>query len=79
MLECFRLVSQYFGTSSGIRGAMYKCHLPNIFCTHAAPYHTPISVLHCRYYAYTVLVLARVMPIRLDPIWAEQIHLGLIL
>uniref|UniRef100_A0A0E9WNI2 Uncharacterized protein n=1 Tax=Anguilla anguilla TaxID=7936 RepID=A0A0E9WNI2_ANGAN len=63
------LVSQYFGISTGIHGAIYKCHLPNTFCTHAAPYHhTPTSVLHCRDYAFTVVVLARFTPNMQDPI-----------
>ena len=43
------LVSHYFGLSTGIHGAISKCHLPNPFCTHAAPsHHTSTSVLPCQ-------------------------------
>ncbi|KAK1801963.1 hypothetical protein P4O66_022594 [Electrophorus voltai] len=37
-------VSQYFGASTGIRGVIYNCHLPNAFCSHAAPYLPPPSM-----------------------------------
>ena len=62
-----------------IHSATYKCHLPNTFCAHAAPYqHIPTSMLHCQDCAFTVVIRARFTPKHVDPIWAEQICLGLI-
>ena len=69
------LVSQCVGISIDIHGAIYKCHLPS---THAAPcHHTPTSVLHCWDYAFTEVVLARFTSNMLDPIWTEQMYVGL--
>lgn len=40
-LGCFS-----FCVTTGSRGAIYKCHLSNTFCTHVATCH-PTSLLHC--------------------------------
>ena len=70
------LVSQYFAHAFMV---LSKNTSSPPFCTHAAPYHhTPTSVLHCRDYTFPVVVLARLAPNMLDPIWAKQMYLGLI-
>ena len=47
------LVSQYFGLSTGIYGVIFKCHLPNTFCTQhsASDYRTLAVVVLARFTA----------------------------
>ena len=73
------LFIQYLGIQTCIHSAIYKCHLPYTFCTHAAPYQlTPTSMFHAHHYAVTVVVLTRSTPNMLDPFWFKLIYFGFI-
>lgn len=62
-----------FCVTTGSRGAIYKCHLSNTFCTHVATCHpTPTSLLHCGNSPVTGIFLAKFRRNTADPIWALQ-------
>lgn len=66
---CFVL----FCVTTGSRGAIYKCHPSNTFCTHVATCHpTPTSLLHCGNSPVTGIFLAKFRWNTADPIWALQ-------
>lgn len=62
-----------FCVTTGSRGAIYKCHPSNTFCTHVATCHpTPTSLLHCGNSPVTGIFLAKFRWNTADPIWASQ-------
>lgn len=62
-----------FCVTTGSRGAIYKCHPSNTFCTHVATCHpTPTSLLHCGNSPVTGIFLAKFRWNTADPIWALQ-------
>lgn len=63
----------FFCVTTGSRGAIYKCHPSNTFCTHVATCHpTPTSLLHCGNSPVTGIFLAKFRWNTADPIWALQ-------
>lgn len=58
-----------FCVTTGSRGAIYKCHLSNTFCTHVATCH-PTSLLHCGNSPVTGIFLAKFRRDTADPTWA---------